>query len=160
MAKYDNYHFIQTGPAGVTHSIGADGVVKLDPMAASDPTWIMNSAQNIDYTMIMNGLFLESEEASIRALAAGYSWPADIIQRSYTTALTNARPMVVAQTATPLTVAGPLAQTLADKGRVMLVQMITCPPNQFDSVWDAQIRDWLGSGAQAVLDERRAKYPN
>jgi putative aldouronate transport system substrate-binding protein len=160
MARYENYHFIQTGPAGVTHTIGDDGVIKLDPMASSDPAWIMNSAQNIDYTMIMNGLFLETEEASIRALAAGYSWPADIIQRTYTTALTNARPAVVVKTQTPLTVAGPLAQTLTDKARVMYVQMITCPPNQFDTVWDEQLRDWLASGAQAVLDERIAKYPN
>jgi putative aldouronate transport system substrate-binding protein len=160
MARYENYHFIQTGPQGITHTIGADGIIKLDPMASADPTWIMNSAQNIDYTMIMNGLFLETEEASIRALASGYSWPADIIQHSYTRALTNARPVPVAKTQTPLTVAGPLSQTLVDKAKVMYVQMITCPPNQFDAVWDAQIKDWLASGAQAVLDERRAKYPN
>jgi hypothetical protein len=32
--------------------------------------------------MNMNGLFLESQEASIRALAAGYSYPADVIQRA------------------------------------------------------------------------------
>jgi putative aldouronate transport system substrate-binding protein len=158
MAKYENYHFIQTGPQGITHTIGADGIIKLDPMAPGDPTWIMNSAQNSDYTMIMNGLFLETEEATIRALSAGYSWPADVIQRAYTTALTNAKPVPVVKTQTPLTVAGPLAQTLTDKGKVMYVQMITCPPNQFDAVWDAQIKDWLASGAQAVLDERRSKY--
>jgi putative aldouronate transport system substrate-binding protein len=57
-------------------------------------------------------------------------------------------------------VAGPLAQTLVDKAKVMYVQMITCPPAQFDAVWDAQIKDWLASGAQAVLDERIAKFPN
>jgi putative aldouronate transport system substrate-binding protein len=160
LAKYENYHYIQTGPVGITHTIGADGIIKLDPMAANDPTWIMNSAQNIDYTMIMNGLFLESEEASVRALASGYSWPADIIQRSYNAALTNAKPVPVVKTQTPLTVAGPLAQTLVDKAKVMYVQMITCAPNQFDAVWDAQLKDWLASGAQAVLDERKAKYPN
>jgi putative aldouronate transport system substrate-binding protein len=160
LAKYENYHFIQTGLEGVTYTTDSEGVVKLDPMAPSDPAWIMNSAQNIDYTMIMNGLFLETEEASIRALAAGYSWSADIIQRAYTTALTNARPLPVVKTLNPLTAAGPLAQTLTDKAAVMYVQLITSPPNQFDAVWDTQIRDWLASGAQAVLDERRAKYPN
>jgi putative aldouronate transport system substrate-binding protein len=160
MARYENYHFIQTGHEGITHTIGADGIVKLDPMASGDPTWIMNSAQNIDYTMIMNGLFLETEEASIRALSAGYSWPADIIQRAYNTALTNARPAPVIKTQTPLTVAGPLAQTLTDKAKVMYTQLISCPPAQFDAVWDAQLKDWLASGAQAVVDERREKYPN
>jgi putative aldouronate transport system substrate-binding protein len=160
LARYENYHFIQTGPEGITHTIGADGIIKLEPQASKDPTWIMNSAQNIDYTMMMNGLFLETEEASIRALASGYSWPADIIQRSYNTAMTNARPVLVVKTQTPLTVAGPLSQNLVTKASVMYVAMITCAPNRFDAVWDAQIKDWLESGAQAVLDERRAKYPD
>jgi putative aldouronate transport system substrate-binding protein len=160
MAKYENYHFIQTGPEGITHTIGSDGVVKLDPNATSDPTWIMNSAQNIDYTMIMNGLFLETQEASIRALSAGYTYPAEIIEKAYNVALTNGRPSLVVKTSSPLTAAAPLAQTLVDKARVIYVQMITCPPNQFDSLWDVQIKDWLDSGAQVVMDERRAKYPN
>jgi putative aldouronate transport system substrate-binding protein len=159
LAKYENYHFIQVGPEGITHSI-VDGIVKVDASAASDPTWIQNSNQNIDYTMMMNGLFLETEEASIRALAAGYSWPADLITQAYNMALTNARPGMVVKTSSPLTVAAPLAQTLSDKSKVIYATAIQAPANQFDAVYDAAIKDWLSSGAQAVIDERRAKYPN
>jgi putative aldouronate transport system substrate-binding protein len=121
---------------------------------------MMNSNQNIDYTMMMNGLFLETQEASIRALAAGYSYPADVIQRAYNVALTNGRPAVVVQTTSPLTVAGPLDQTLVDKAKVIYSEMIRCAPAQFDTRWDALLADWRASGAQAVIDERRAKYPN
>lgn len=160
LAKYENYHFVQTGPEGITHTIGADGVIKLDPSAAKDPAWIMNSNQNIDYTPMMNGLFLETEEASIRALAAGYSWPADLITYSYNMALRNATPGLVVKTTSPLTVAGPLSQTLTDKGVVIYANAITCPVNQFDAVYDAGVKDWLASGAQAIIDERRAKFPN
>jgi putative aldouronate transport system substrate-binding protein len=159
LARYENYHFIQTGPEGITHTI-VDGVVKLDPSAAKDPTWIQNSAQNIDYTLMMNGLFLETEEASIRALAAGYSWPADLITKAYNMALTNARPGMVVKTSSPLTVAAPLAQTLVDKAKVIYATAIQAPANRFDAVYDAAVKDWLDSGAQAVIDERRAKYPN
>jgi putative aldouronate transport system substrate-binding protein len=159
-AKYENYHYIQTGPAGITHTIGSDGVVKIDAGAAADPTWIMNSNQNIDYTMMMNGLFLESDAASILALAAGYSYPADLIQKAYQIALANGRPALVVKTASPLTVAGPLTQTLVDKAKVIYTQLITCTPAQFDAQWTSLINDWLASGAQAVIDERRAKYPN
>ncbi|MDR2417526.1 MAG: extracellular solute-binding protein, partial [Treponema sp.] len=159
MAKYENYHFIQTGPQGITHTIGSDGVVKLDPSATADPSWIMNSNQNIDYTMMMNGLFLESNEASIRALAAGYSYPADLIQNAYNIALTNGRTPHVVKTTSPLTIAGPLSQTLGDKSTVMYVSLIMCSPAQFDTLWSDLINDWLASGAQAVIDERRAKYP-
>jgi putative aldouronate transport system substrate-binding protein len=160
MSKYENYHFIQTGPEGITHSIGSDGVVKIDASAAAAPTWIMNSNQNIDYTMMMNGLFLETEEASILALAAGYSYPADVMFRSYNMALTNARPGLVVKTSSPLMVAAPLSQTLADKAKVIYTTLVTCPPAQFDTTWTSVMNDWLISGAQAIIDERRAKYPN
>ena len=160
LSKYENYHFIQTGPEGITHTIDENGIIKLDPSAAADPTWIMNSSQNIDYTMPMNGLFLESQEASVRALAAGYVYPADIIQRAYNIALNNGRPSLVVKTTSPLTVAGPLSQTLTDKARIIYTELIRCQPAQFDTLWTSLINDWLASGAQAVIDERRAKYPN
>jgi putative aldouronate transport system substrate-binding protein len=110
--------------------------------------------------MPMNGLFLETQEASVRALAAGYSYPADIIQRAYNLALTNGRPALVVKTTSPLTVAGPLSQTLVDKAKVMYAQLVMCPPAQFDTQWTTLVNDWRASGAQAVIDERRAKYPN
>jgi putative aldouronate transport system substrate-binding protein len=164
LSRYENYHFIQTGHEGINHTI-ENGVVKVsaDPKAlnpANDQGWMMNSNQNIDYTMNMNGLFLETQEASIRALAAGYSYPADVIQRAYNVALTNGRPSLVVQTTSPLTVSGPLGQTLVDKAKVIYSEMIRCAPAQFDSRWDALTADWKASGAQAVIDERRAKYPN
>jgi putative aldouronate transport system substrate-binding protein len=165
MAKYENYHFIQTGTLGVNHTVGSDGVVKLSANpkelnAANDQGWMMNSNQNLDYTMIMNGLFLETQEASIKALSAGYSYPADVIQRAYNVAMTNGRPILVVTTTSPLTVGAPLAQTLGDKAKVIYSDLIRCTPAQFDSRWDSLIADWKASGAQAVVDERRAKYPN
>ncbi|MDR3173730.1 MAG: extracellular solute-binding protein [Treponema sp.] len=165
MAKYENYHFIQTGYEGINHTVGADGVVKVaaDPKTLNpnnDQGWMMNSNQNIDYTMMMNGLFLETQEASIRALAAGYSYPADVIQRAYNVALTNGRPSLVVTPVSPLSAAGPLAQTLVDKGRVIYSELVRCAPAQFDNRWDSLIADWKASGAQTVVDERRAKFPN
>jgi putative aldouronate transport system substrate-binding protein len=160
LARYENYHYIQTGPEGITHSFGADGIIKLDASAAADTTWIMNSSQNIDYTMMMNGLFLETQEASVRALAAGYSYPADIIERAYNIALNNGRPALVVKTTAPLTAAGPVSQTLVDKAKIIYTQLIMCSPAQFDTQWTTLVNDWLASGGQAVLDERRAKYPD
>ncbi|MDR2417570.1 MAG: extracellular solute-binding protein [Treponema sp.] len=160
LSKYENYHFIQTGLEGITHTIDADGVIKLDASAAADPTWIMNSSQNIDYTMPMNGLFLGTQEESIRALSAGYSYSADIIQHAYNIALNNGRPSLVVKPTSPLTAAGPLIQTLTDKASVMYTQLIICQPAQFDTQWTSLINDWLASGAQTVVDERRAKYPD
>jgi putative aldouronate transport system substrate-binding protein len=155
LSKYENYHFIQTGPEGIVHTI-VDGIPKLIP-GASDG-WIQNSAQNIDYTPMMNGLFLETEEESIAAIAAGYPWPSDVVSAAYNTSMHNARPGPIVTTSSPLAAVGPLFQTLVDKSVVLFVESITCPAGSFDRVYDAGIADWMASGGQTVLDERREKY--
>jgi putative aldouronate transport system substrate-binding protein len=155
LAKYDNYHFIQTGPEGVVHTM-VDGIPKINPSAEGG--WIQNSAQNIDYTPIMNGLFLKTQEESIRALAAGYPWPAEMVMAAYNTAMTNARPAPVIIPSSPLKVAGPLNQTLQDKAKAFYIQSIIAPSADFDRVWDSSIADWMNSGGEAVRTERAEKY--
>jgi putative aldouronate transport system substrate-binding protein len=155
LAKYDNYHFIQTGPEGVVHTV-VDGIPKINP--AAEGGWIQNSGQNIDYTPIMNGLFLKTQEESIRALAAAYPWPAEMVMAAYNTAMTNAKPAPVIIPSSPLKVAGPLNQTLQDKGKAFLIQSIIAPAADFDRVWDSNVADWLSSGGEAVRTERAEKY--
>jgi putative aldouronate transport system substrate-binding protein len=155
LAKYENYHFIQTGPEGIVHTL-EDGIPKLNPSAGGG--WIQNSPQNIDFTPMMNGLFLSTEEESIRAIASGYPWPTDMVFDAYNVSMTNARPGPVISTSSPLVVSGPLNQTLIDKSIVVLIESIAAPAANFDRVFDANIADWLASGAQAVVDERNEKY--
>ncbi|MDR0638556.1 MAG: extracellular solute-binding protein [Spirochaetaceae bacterium] len=155
LAKYENYHFIQTGPEGTVHTV-VDGVLKLNPNAGDG--WIQNSAQNIDYTVMMNGLFLGSQEENIKALAAGYTWPADVIVNAYTLAMANARPGIVVSPKSPLAAEGPVGETLTSKATEVYAQSIQARPADFDAVYDAQVKEWLGKGAQAVIDERAEKY--
>jgi len=155
LAKYENYHFIQTGPEGIVHTL-VDGVPKLIP-GASDG-WIQNSGQNIDYTPIMNGLFLQTQEESVKALATAYPWPADMVMASYNVALTNARPNPVVIPSSPLVAAGPVERTLIDKSEAFTIQSITASAADFDRVYDNGIADWLTSGAEAIRKERAEKF--
>jgi putative aldouronate transport system substrate-binding protein len=152
LARYENYHFIQTGPEGIVHDL-VDGVPKLKVGAG---LWIQNSPQNIDYTIPMNGLELGDSELNIRALASGYPWPFEKIENAHTIAMTNAAPGPVIPVL--LSAAGPVSQNLIDKCNALLAEALTCNPAAFDRVWNAGVADWMASGAQAVLDERRAKY--
>jgi putative aldouronate transport system substrate-binding protein len=52
----------------------------------------------------------------------------------------------------------PVRQVLVDKEKVLSVNLISARPGEFDRVWDAGIKDWLDSGAQAVIDEQKSKY--
>jgi putative aldouronate transport system substrate-binding protein len=154
MAKYDNRIFLQIGPEGVTHEL-VNGV----PKAKVVPTgslWTQFGPQNIDYVIISNGLELDTPEKTVLGLANSYTVDPQLIILADQVAMRNARPMPVIPVT--LTAAGPYVRTLQDKGDVLMAESITCPPGQFDRVWDAGLADWISSGAQVVRDERAAKY--
>jgi putative aldouronate transport system substrate-binding protein len=152
LARYENYHFLQIGREGVNHDI-VDGIPKIK---AAEGPWIQNTPHNLDYVLVLNGLDLGDQETTLRGLAQGYPWPAEMIENAYNVAMTNA----ITDPVIPVTLsaAGPYTQTLVDKGNALLAQSITCKPADFDAVWDAGLQDWLNSGAQVIINERREKF--
>jgi putative aldouronate transport system substrate-binding protein len=152
LSRYENYNFLQIGPEGIVHDL-EDGLPKL---RTGPGEWVQNSPQNIDYTLPLNGLDMRDPELTIRALANGYSWPAESVENAYNIAMHNAVPDPVVPVT--LTAAGPYVQTIIDKGNVMLTEAVIARPEDFDRVWETRLRDWLVSGAQAVIDEREAKF--
>ncbi|MDR1987198.1 MAG: extracellular solute-binding protein [Treponema sp.] len=152
LARFENYHFLQVGPEGIVHDI-VDGIPKIKN---GEGLWIQNSAQNIDYTITMNGLDLGDPDLTARALANAYPWPAEVIANAYTISMRNAKPGPIVPVT--LSAAGPVTQTLVDKGDSLLIGAVTASPANFDKVWDDGIADWLASGAEAVRKERAEKY--
>jgi hypothetical protein len=106
----------------------------------------------------MNGLFLQTKEDSVRALAAAYPWPAEMVMAAYNVAMSNSRPGPVIATTSTLKEAGPLNQNLQDKAKAFVIQAIIAPAGDFDRVYDANVADWLASGAETVRRERLEKY--
>jgi putative aldouronate transport system substrate-binding protein len=152
MARYENYHFLQFGQEGVSHDI-VDGVPKIKTVTGP---WIQNSGGNLDYTLCINGYDMRDPALTAKVLANSYPVPPEHIVEAYRITALNAKPGPTSMAT--LTVAGPLTQTLVDQSTVIYVQSITASPTNFDRVYDTGINDWLRTGAQAVLDERRAKY--
>jgi putative aldouronate transport system substrate-binding protein len=153
LARFENYHFLQVGPEGVVHDV----INGIPTIKNAEGLWIQNSPQNIDYTIHVNGLDLGDPYLNTRVLAVSYPWPAEVIEKAFNTAMANASPDPVVPV--PLSASGPVAQTLLDKTNVLLSEAITSNPNDFDRIWDQGIADFLQIGGQAVIDERRAKYP-
>lgn len=152
LSKFENRYYLQIGDEGVTHEI-IDGVPKL--IAATNEK-IMNSAQNIDYTIMINGLDVGDPAKYSQALAQSYTVDPQLIIDAYASSMANGRPAIIVPAT--LSAAGPYTQTLTDKGETLLAEAITCSAADFDSVWDADVADWLASGAQEIIDERAAKY--
>ena len=153
LARFENRLFLQIGPEGITHDI-VDGIAKIK---AAQGLWIQNSDQNLDYTLPINGLDLgdpvKNTLSIVNAFNADYS---SYIERAYALSVKDGQPFPVVPVT--LTVAGQYTQILTDKANSLRVNAITCPPGQFDRIWDEGIRDYLASGGQAVIDERRSKY--
>jgi len=155
LAKPENYRFLQIGELNVNHYL-INGVPNVFATVANHP-WIQNSAQNIDYTMPLNGVQMGSDELNSRVLALSYgSVPPDTIVSAYAISVRNARAPAVYQATTTI---NQYSQVLQDKADALLAQSVRAPAAQFDSVYDAAYTDWLRSGAQEVFDERSRLYP-
>jgi putative aldouronate transport system substrate-binding protein len=145
----ENYQFLQRGNVGVNHDM-VNGIPQ--PKAATGQ-WIMNSGNNIDITLPMNGIEMGSADMNSRVLALSYSGTsADNIVSAYSLSTRNARGPVVVNM--PTSQDGLYGQTLRDKAGALLAQAITAPAANFDRIWDAGYQDWMQSGAQELIDER------
>ncbi|MCL2128504.1 MAG: extracellular solute-binding protein [Treponema sp.] len=153
LGRYENCSFLQFGNEGVNH-VTVNGVPKTITASGG---WIQNSQANLDYTPSINGYAMETQEMAVKVLANSYPWPEEYIAEAYRISSLNAEPPPVVQAT--LYVSGPLTQILVDKSKVFYVASIIAAPGNFDRVWDEGVKDWLASGAQAVIDERREKYP-
>jgi len=145
LARFENYNFLQIGPEGIVHDMEND----LPKIKIATGAWVQNSPQNIDYTLHINGLDLGDPELTIKAIANGYSWPADIIENAYNISMVNGVPDPVIPVM--LSVAGLYVQTLIDKGNYTVTEAIKARPADFDRIWDNGIKDWLNSGAQEII---------
>ncbi|MDR0503874.1 MAG: extracellular solute-binding protein [Treponema sp.] len=154
LAKPENYGFLQLGQAGINHEM-VSGVPRTLAAPAQHP-WIQNSPNNIDYTMPMNGVELGSTELNGRALGLGYgSISADVVSNAFVISTRNARAPAVFQATTRV---NQYSNDLKEQADDLIAKAITCPPRDFDKVWDAGIKAWLSSGGQEVYDERASLY--
>ncbi|MCL2879812.1 MAG: extracellular solute-binding protein, partial [Treponema sp.] len=152
LAREENCHFLQFGNEGINYQT-VNGVPKI---ISATGGWIQNSAGNMDYTPFINGYAMETPELTLQVLANSYPWPPEDIIEAYRISSLNAEPPPAVRAT--LYASGPLTQTLVDKSSVFYVKSIVASPENFDRVWDEGVKDWLASGAQTIIDERRAKY--
>ena len=152
LSKFENRYYLQIGDEGVTHEM-VDGVPQLIP---AENEKIMNSPQNIDYTMMINGLDVGDVSKNAAALAGSYAVDADLIVKAYEDAMRDGRPAIIVPVT--LSAAGPYTQVLTDKGNELMSTAVTASPDNFDKVWDDGIADWRANGADEIIAERQTKY--
>lgn len=155
ISKLENRKFLQIGEKGVTHEVLADGSIKI--LAATGEK-IMNSPNNIDYTITINGLDLGSQELNGKSIVFGYAGvDSRLIQKAYDVASTDVyvgKPVNVGE----IEAEEGQGPALQEKRDTLLPQAVTAKSDKFDSVFDKGFEDYLKSGGQAIINERRAAY--
>jgi putative aldouronate transport system substrate-binding protein len=155
LAKPENYSYLQIGQEGVNHN-KVNGLPQTIATPPQHP-WFMNSPNNIDITIPMNGVELGSDAQNAKVLSFSYgTTPAQVISDAYVTAITGARGPAVWQATTKI---NQYAGDLREKADDLIALSIRAKPADFNKVWDNGISDWLRAGGQEVLNERTSLYP-
>lgn len=155
ITNLENRRFLQIGEEGVTHEILPDGTVKT---IAATGEKIMNSPNNIDYTITINGLDLGDPDLNIKSMALGYGGvDKRFIEKAYKITNNDARYDKNINVGEVKSEAG-MGPVLKEKRDNLLIQSIVSKPEDFDGVFDTGFADYLRSGGQAIIDERKEKY--
>ena len=151
----EHIQYLQLGDEGVTHTVVEEGVYA--SMAATGEA-IMNSGNNIDYTITCNGLCLESEEATIKSLAYSYAEadPAEVA-KAYEIAMTDARSEKNVNVGAITSEEG-MGTALSEKRDIVYDTAVVASTEEFDTIWEEGLADYLSSGGQAIIDERNEKW--
>ncbi len=147
--------YLQIGDEGVTHNVLEDGAVEVIAATGDD---IQNSGFNIDYTITCNGLKLVDEEQTLKSTAHSYAG-IDPAQVEHANEVANTD-LHVGKNVNVGTIEAEEGQgpALSEKKDVVFDNAVIAPSEEFDSVWDAGMEDYLSSGGQAIIDERTEKF--
>jgi putative aldouronate transport system substrate-binding protein len=155
ITKLENRRFLQIGVEGINHEVLEDGTIQ---SIAAVGEMVMNSPNNIDYTITCNGLDVGDPELNAKSLALGYGGvDPRFIVKAYELTNRDARYAKNVSVGDILAEEG-MGPVLSEKRDNLLIQAIVAKPEEFDSVWDRGFQDYLRSGGQAIIDERAEKY--
>ncbi len=155
ISKIDNRIYLQFGEEGKTHEKMPDGSYKT--LAATDE-YLMNSPANIDYTITSNGLDAGNLDLTVKSMANGYAGvDARLIEVANQITTNQGR---IGKNAKAGAIAAEEGQGEALKAKrdAFLDQAVVAPVDKFDSVFDSGMKDYLNSGGQAIIDERKAAW--
>ena len=156
IATFENRLFLQIGTEGINYEVTADGVIK--SIAPEAGRYKMSSSNNIDTTMVINGLDLGDPAKTAQTMALGYAGvDPSFIENAYALALKNGISYANFNLG-DIAAAEGMGNVLSDKRKVVLNTSINAPVADFDAVWDAGMADYLASGGQAIMDERMEKW--
>lgn len=152
MANRDVIFFLQYGEEGVNHVV-KDGL-PIYQVVTGDK--IFNSVNNIDYTLIVNGIQAGDTEKNLKVNSLAYGGVEDLFIRAVKVSTANS--YVPPVLSIPNEADAKYSNTLREKGFEVFAKTITASPSDFDNVWAQMINELMKAGGQEVLDARRSAW--
>ena len=159
MSRVENRLFLQVGEEGYHHDIAMVGGYEVPIMIEFDTEGPrrMYSPQNIDLTLVVNGIDLGSQDANAASMSLAFPGiDPQLVADSYNIALYHGFQMPVVTVPGGLPHNDQFAPTFQELVSQLLAQAIVADPADFDAVWEAGMQGMLNAGAQQAMDERRA----
>lgn len=154
MTSGDNLFRIQNGIENENYTL-VDGI----PVTVENQSEeALNRMYNVgDMAIISNGKQLGSMEKNLKARAL--QMPKKFQEQvAVAQEIANADTIPLVLMDRPIEAQTKYATTLLDKFNEIIVKTTMAKPDQFDSVYESMLKDYMASGGQAILDERTAVY--
>ena len=155
LCEYNTIFTLQNGVEGVTYNLNEDGIPVLIPGVEGDMKF--NSMQNLDYTLLVNGQWLDTDEKTMKAQALSYQGYADEYAAMYEVGNQDLVPQSFTLR-TSLPAEAQYNTTLKDFHREILVRCAMCKPEEVHDLFQQLKQEYLNRGGQAVMDERTAAW--
>lgn len=155
LCQYDTIYFLQNGVEGITYELNEDGIPIL--IAGVEGEMKFNVMQNLDYTLPINGQWLDTEEKTMKAQALSYQGYADLYQPMYEVG--NQDPVVTGFHFEEIIESdAQYATSLTDYLRELLTRCTMCKPEEFHDMYTSMVQEYMNRGGQIVMDEKTAAW--
>ncbi len=155
MCKPESLYALQNGEMGYNYTTVNENNIPTDLKNIND-TDDAHKMHATDGAPICNGFFYGSDELNYAATAMGFPGYEDVVADSLVIANDGAyEPVSFTRTIQSRIDYG---TTIISKEAELLVQVVTCKPEDFDATWEKYTNEILSSGGQQIIDEQRQAY--
>lgn len=154
LSQYPTIFFLQNGVEGLTYDLNEDGIPVVKNVEGE---YHFNSMQNLDYTLTVNGQYLDNPELLIKAQATSYQGYAHLYEEIYNVGMTD--PIVNGFHFDKVLEADSQYNTsLQALKKEMYAKCMMAKPEDCLALYEQLLADYMAQGGQAVMEEKMAVW--
>ena len=158
LTQYDTIYYLQNGIDGITSDLNEDGIpVVKNPDDAHHDMWY-NSMQNIDYTLLVNGQWLDTPEKTMKAQSVSYQDYADYFEEEY---VVGNRDAILGgfHFDVPLEANSKYGTTLESYEQELLTKCVmAASAEECSATYKEMLQKYMDMGGKEVMDEKYAAW--